>query len=196
MTSTRYDNSTALIVVDVQNDFADPDGSLYVQGGDEVVDIINSEIAQARDGAAKVIYCQDWHPARTPHFDTDGGEWPVHCVQDTWGAEFHPDLDVDGPVVRKGSNGEDGYSGFAMRDPRTGEETSTGLAEMLTDGEVSRVVVTGLAGDVCVKHTALDAVRGGFDVTVIDAAIRDVERQPGDGARAREEMVEAGVRLV
>lgn len=193
MTSSRYDPSTALIVVDVQNDFAHPDGSLYVSGGEEVVDIINAEIADARGHGATVAYTQDWHPARTPHFAIDGGEWPVHCVQDGWGAELHPRLDVDGPVVRKGANGEDGYSGFTMRDPDSGAESSTGLAELLAAADVTRVVVAGLAGDICVKETALDAVRRGLETTVLADAIRDVEREPGDGARARQAMVDAGV---
>lgn len=192
----RYDTSTALIVVDVQNDFADPEGSLYVRGGEDVVDIINAEITTARRNGASVVYSQDWHPARTPHFEIDGGVWPVHCVKDTWGAALHPGLVVDGPIVTKGSNGEDGYSGFTVRDPQTGAETSTGLTELLREDNVTRVVVTGLAGDVCVKHTALDALRLGFDTVVLDAATRDVERDPGDGVRARQEMVDAGVRVV
>ena len=192
----RYDTSTALIVVDVQNDFADPEGSLYVQGGEDVVAIINAEITAARREGASIVYTQDWHPARTPHFEIDGGVWPVHCVKDTWGAAMHPGLVVDGPIVTKGSNGEDGYSGFTVRDPQTGAESSTGLTELLRGDDLTRVVVAGLAGDVCVKHTALDAVRLGFDAIVIDAATRDVEREQGDGARARQEMVDAGVRVV
>ncbi len=115
-----YDEATALVVVDVQNDFADPAGGLAVAGGDEVVPVINAEIARARDAGAYVVYTQDWHPEVTPHFAKDGGVWPVHCVGDTWGARFHPDLEVAGPSIKKGSNGEDGYSGFTMRDPETG----------------------------------------------------------------------------
>ncbi|MDM7089799.1 isochorismatase family protein, partial [Enterobacter asburiae] len=113
----RYDTSTALLVVDVQNDFADPDGGLYVSSGEEVVPIVNDEVAAARAAGAAVLYTQDWHPESTPHFAKDGGTWPTHCVQGTWGAQFHPDLDVDGPVVRKGTDGGDGYSGFSVRDP-------------------------------------------------------------------------------
>ena len=105
MDSISYDAQTALIVVDVQNDFADPEGSLSVSGGDAVVPLINDEIADARGQGALVVYTQDWHPPDTPHFAKDGGIWPVHCVGETWGAEFHPDLVVDGPVVRKGVDG-------------------------------------------------------------------------------------------
>ena len=117
---TSYDLTTALLVVDVQNDFADPNGSLYVKGGEEIIPLINREIDRARAAGAPIFYTQDWHPESTPHFQKDGGIWPVHCVMGTWGAEFHPDLNAVGPVVRKGSHGEDGYSGFSMRHPETG----------------------------------------------------------------------------
>ena len=109
--AARYDASTALIVVDLQNDFADPKGSLYVREGEAVVPVANAQIAAALEVGALVVYTQDWHPQSTPHFEKDGGLWPVHCVQDSWGAAFHPDLRVEGDIVRKGSRGEDGYSG-------------------------------------------------------------------------------------
>src|SRR6266511_4309210 len=104
----KYDPQTALIVVDIQNDFADPGGSLYVRGGEEVVPVVNREIELAAAAGATVVYTQDWHPESTPHFAKDGGIWPVHCVQGTWGAEFHPELHVEGEVGRKGSGGEEG----------------------------------------------------------------------------------------
>src|ERR1700737_2679904 len=107
----EFGGSTALIVVDVQNDFADPGGSLYVSGGEDIPAIANSEVAAALGGGSVVVYTQDWHPASTPHFVTDGGVCPVHCVGGTWGAELHPDLRVTGPRVQKGTGGEDGYSG-------------------------------------------------------------------------------------
>lgn len=105
----QYDASTALLVVDVQNDFADPAGSLYVPDGEAVVPVINAQIAKALAAGGGVFYTRDWHPPHTPHFKPDGGPWPVHCVQGTWGAAFHPALEVNGPVVSKGSEGEDGY---------------------------------------------------------------------------------------
>jgi nicotinamidase/pyrazinamidase len=142
-----------------------------------------------------VVYTQDWHPESTPHFAKDGGVWPVHCVIDTWGAEFHPRLEVNGPIVRKGSNGEDGYSGFTMRDPSTGEETATPLREILEEHGIERVVIVGLALDVCVKATALDAVET-FETTVVADATAPVELQPGDGTRAIEEMRSRGVIVV
>ncbi len=123
----RYDPHVALVVVDVQNDFADPSGSLWVRGGAEIVPLVNAEIERALAAGAAVAYTQDWHPAHTPHFAQDGGIWPVHCVRETWGAELHPALAVRGPVVRKGADGEDGYSGFSMRNPADGLTVPTEL---------------------------------------------------------------------
>ncbi|MGE0727805.1 MAG: isochorismatase family protein [Acidimicrobiia bacterium] len=191
-----YDPATALVVVDVQNDFADPAGGLYVPGAEAVIPAVNAEVAAARSAGAQVVYTTDWHPPRTPHFASDGGPWPVHCVKGTWGAELHPQLTVDGDIVRKGTGGEDGYSGFGMRDPRSGEERTTGLAALLRARGVSRVVVVGLAGDVCVAATATDAARLGFATTVVRAATASVEVQPGDEERAFAAMAAAGVQVV
>ena len=192
---TTYDDKTALVVVDVQNDFADSNGSLYVRDGEAVISIINEEIQAARGGSALVVYTQDWHPESTPHFEKDGGIWPVHCVQGTWGAEIHPDLKVVGEVVRKGAGGEDGYSGFTVRDPRSGEERSTGLEELLRRRGIERVVVAGLATDYCVKETAVDGAQKNFDTTVLTAAVRAVDLKAGDGERALQAVEAAGGRL-
>lgn len=190
-----YDSQTALVVVDVQNDFADPDGGLYVPGGDEVVPVVNREVDKARSAGALVVYTQDWHPPSTPHFQTEGGPWPVHCVRGTWGAELHPDLCVAGDVIQKGTGGEDGYSGFSVRDATTGDEHDTALERLLRQSSVEQVVVTGLAADVCVKDTALDAARRGFRTVVLSEATSAVEAQPGDGERATEELRAAGVEV-
>ncbi|MEE9298446.1 MAG: isochorismatase family protein [Acidimicrobiia bacterium] len=191
-----YDSETALVVVDVQNDFADATGGLYVNDGAAVVRVINEQIALANDAGALVVYTVDWHPESTPHFAKDGGIWPVHCVAGTWGAEFHPDLVVDGPVVQKGSNGEDGYSGFSMRDPESGETTPTELAALLREGGVRRLVVAGLATDYCVKATALDGLAEGFTVELMRAAVRPVDLEEGDGERSLAEVEAAGGTLV
>jgi nicotinamidase/pyrazinamidase len=191
----EYEPNTALLVVDVQNDFADPAGSLYVQGGQDVVAVANREIRLAQQAGRRVLYTQDWHPPSTPHFQKDGGVWPVHCVQETWGAEFHPDLVVAGDVVRKGSGGEDGYSGFTERDPESGDEQKTRLETLLRQHDIQRVVIVGLASDYCVKETALDAMRLGFQTAVIADGIRAVDLQPGDGDRALEAMRQAGAHL-
>jgi len=192
----RYDAATALIVVDVQNDFADPAGSLYVRGGETLIPFINREIARAAAAGAAVIYSRDWHPPTTPHFAKDGGIWPVHCVAGAWGAEFHPALDrVGDREIRKGTGGEDGYSAFTVRDPASGNVAATALAAMLAGLGSARLVVVGLATDYCVKETALDARRLGFAVTVLRDGIRAVDLQPGDGERALAAMQGAGAVL-
>lgn len=188
-----YDAQTALLVIDVQNDFADPGGSLAVAGGEAIIPYLNGQVALARGSGALVAYTQDWHPASTPHFARDGGTWPVHCVMGTWGAELHPDLLVDGPTIRKGSGGEDGYSGFSMRDPASGRQSATELDGLLRAAGVVRVVIGGLATDYCVKASALDAVRLGYRVSLLTEGIRPVELAPGDGERALAELAAAGV---
>ena len=193
MSHLVFGPSVALVVVDVQNDFADPSGSLSVRGGEAVVRAVNQLGIEARTAGANVVYTQDWHPPDTPHFEKDGGIWPVHCVAGTWGAEFHPDLVVEGETIRKGTGGEDGYSGFTMRDPVTDEQRSTGLAEVLRRDRVSSVVIAGLATDYCVKATALDAVELGFATTVACDAIAAVDVEAGDGERALAELAAAGV---
>lgn len=186
-----YDSQAALIVVDVQNDFADPAGALAVDGAEAVISVANREIDAALAAGATVVLSQDWHPEHTPHFARDGGIWPVHCVANTWGAEFAPSLDVRGNVIRKGSNGEDGYSAFTMRDVETGETSTTGLAELL-GGAIRRVIVVGLATDYCVKATALDALELGFETIVLREGVRAVDLQPGDGEAALASIRDAG----
>jgi nicotinamidase/pyrazinamidase len=193
----RYDSRTALVVVDFQNDFADPKGSLAVHGSENIIPIVNREIASAQAAGALVVFTQDWHPESTPHFAKDGGIWPVHCVGGTWGAEIHPDVDpvavAESPRVRKGENGEDGYSGFTMKDPVTGEAKPTALQGILRERGMERVVVCGLATDYCVNATAVDAARFGFDAAVLIDACLAVDLKPGDGERAIDQMVAAGV---
>ena len=194
---SRYGPRVALIVVDVQNDFADPSGGLAVSGGDRIIWAVNREIELARGAGSLVVATQDWHPEHTPHFARDGGAWPVHCVAGTWGAELHPALALpaDAPRIRKGSNGEDGYSGFTMRDPVSGETTPTELEGTLRAAGADSVVIVGLATDYCVKSTALDAVRLGFRTALATDAIAAVDLRPGDGDRALDELRAAGVEL-
>lgn len=195
--SLRYDETTALVVVDVQNDFADPQGSLYVKGGECIIGEINSEVAAARAGGATVVLTQDWHPPRTSHFIDDGGSWPVHCVRDTWGAELHPDLAREADLVlRKGTGGEDGYSAFTLVDPDSAATTQTGLGGYLAQRGIRKVVTVGLAADVCVKATALDAVGAGLESVVLWDLTRAVDLAPDDGERAAVQLAEAGVALV
>jgi nicotinamidase/pyrazinamidase len=193
----EYDAGTALLAVDVQNDFADPAGGLAVAGAEAILPVLNAEIAAARAAGAFVAYTQDWHPPATPHFARDGGTWPVHCVGGTWGAELHPGLVADaGPSVRKGANGEDGYSGFTMRDPLTDATVPTELDGLLRSRGIRRIVIGGLATDYCVRATVLDALALGYETGVLVDAVRPVEIVPGDGDRALAAMEAAGAALL
>lgn len=189
----------ALIIVDVQRDFADPRmGSLYVPDGECVVPVINGMILLARELSWFIVYTQDWHPAHTPHFQQDGGTWPVHCVGGTPGAELDPKLikprdNVD-YVLRKGE-AWDGYSAFQVVNPETKLSRSTGLDRILHGKGVSRVVVVGLALDYCVKETGIDSVIAGFDTTVFLDATRAVNSIKADYAGAVQQMKESGVRV-
>ena len=193
---SRYDRATALVVVDLQNDFADPNGSLYVREGEVVVAVANGAIVDAEAAGSLIVYTQDWHPESTPHFEKDGGLWPVHCVHDTWGAKFHPELRVVGDVVRKGTGGEDGYSAFSVRDPLSGETASTILPGLLAERGIERIVLCGLATDFCVVESVTDARELGYPVGVIREGIRAVDRKAGSGDRAVEMMLHAGAELV
>ena len=194
---TTYDQHTALVVVDVQNDFADPGGSLYVLGGEDVVALVDAEVRRAGIAGGHVVYTQDWHPEHTPHFREDGGIWPAHCVHDTWGADLHPALDPSaGEFLRKGADGKDGYSGFSVRDPLSGEREDTVLHEMLSAAGIERLVVCGLATDYCIVDTVMDARMLGYPVRVVRGAVRAVDLSPGDGDRAIARMRDAGAELV
>ena len=178
----------ALIVVDVQNDFC-PGGSLAVVDGDKVVAPLNKLMNEFLERGEPVFKTRDWHSPRTKHFAVYGGTWPVHCVAGTPGAEFHPDL-LDDPritIISKGiDESADGYSGF----------DGTNLARLLREEDVEQVWVGGLATDYCVKHTVLDARREGFEVMALADAMRAVNLSPNDGAKAIEEMREAGAAIV
>jgi nicotinamidase/pyrazinamidase len=191
-----YDPQTALVIVDLQNDFADPAGSLYVAGGEEVIAVANRERGRAREAGGAVVFTQDWHPPHTPHFAQDGGIWPVHCVQGTWGAAFCPGVVVDGVVLRKGIDGRDGYSGFSVRDPTSGATEATELERLLREAAVRRLVITGIATDYCVVETVSDARLLGFEVDVLAEGIRAVDLEAGDGERAIHRMRDAGAEIV
>jgi nicotinamidase/pyrazinamidase len=182
----------ALIIVDVQNDFC-PGGALAVAGGDQVVAVLNPLIAAFARAGSPVIATRDWHPAQTTHFNTRGGPWPPHCVQGTKGAEFHRDLAI-GPsavIVSKGARENvDSYSGFDGADER-----GVRLADMLRERGVTRLVVGGLATDYCVKQTVLDGLLQGFQVVVLEDAVRGVNLQPDDAHRALDEMQRAGAQV-
>jgi len=186
----------ALLVVDMQHDFGNPAGSLYVRRAEEIIEPINRAIRESRAAGHLVVYTRDWHPERTPHFAAFGGLWPAHCVIDSAEAEFLPGLLVDGPVVHKGSGPEDGYSGFAVLHLPSGENRETELSAILDENGIMAVTVVGLAGDWCVKSTAIDAVRLGYRATVPLALTRFVELGPGDAEAAVAAMREAGVAVL
>jgi nicotinamidase/pyrazinamidase len=181
------DSKKALLVVDVQNDFC-PGGALAVAHGDEVVEPLNKLIDEFLDRGEPVFKTRDWHPEKTKHFADYGGTWPVHCVQNTKGAEFHPKLvdDMHVRTISKGMGDEDSYSAF----------DGTDLALQLRRLGVDEVWVGGLATDYCVKNTVLDALKEGFRVKALEDAMRAVEVNPGDGERAIEEMRAAGAEIV
>jgi nicotinamidase/pyrazinamidase len=177
--------SEALVIVDYQNDF-NPGGALAVAGGDEIAGRINALAAD--DRFALVVATRDWNPPDHGSFSDQGGTWPVHCVAGTPGAELHPALDAGriDVIVDKGQDrATEGYSGFQ----------ATGLESLLRERGVDRITVVGLATDYCVRHTALDALRDGFPVTVDSSAVRGVDVQPGDSARALDELREAGASI-
>ena len=172
----------ALIIVDFQNDFC-PGGALAVPEGDAIAERLNDLAGSGEYDL--VVATRDWHPPDHGSFAEHGGPWPVHCVAGTPGAELHAALDrapIDVVVDKGQDRGTEGYSGFE----------GTDLAALLHERGVSEVTVVGLATDYCVKNTALDALREGFNVTVDSTATRGVEVQPGDSERALEEVRAAG----
>ncbi|HKO41901.1 MAG TPA: bifunctional nicotinamidase/pyrazinamidase [Pyrinomonadaceae bacterium] len=181
------ENKRALLLVDVQNDFC-PGGALAVAEGDQVIAPLNKLIEEFLSRGEPVFRSRDWHPPQTKHFTQFGGTWPVHCVQDTEGAEFHPDLIDDKRIrtISKGMGDEDSYSAF----------DGTDLALQLRQLGVEEVWVGGLATDYCVKNTVLDALKEGLRVKALEDGMRAVEVNPGDGERAIEEMRAAGAEFV
>ena len=185
-TNSSSSSKRALVVVDVQNDFC-PGGALAVSKGDEVIAPLNKLIQEFLQKGEPVFKSRDWHPQKTKHFKAYGGTWPIHCVQETKGADFHRDLinDMQIRVISKGLGDEDSYSAF----------DGTDLAQQLRRLGVEEVWVGGLATDYCVKNTVLDALKEGFKVKALKNAMRAVEINPGDGERAIAEMQNAGAEI-
>jgi nicotinamidase/pyrazinamidase len=183
---------TAFLVVDVQNDFC-PGGALAVPGGDAVVPVVNQVARAVAVAGGHVFASRDWHPADSRHFREQGGPWPVHCVQDTPGAEFHAGLHLPSStvIISKGDTPDvDGYDAFEGHTP-----AGAPLEAALNARGVTHLLVAGLATDYCVKASAIGARRAGFDVTVVEDGIRAVDVAAGDGARAIDEMRASGARI-
>ncbi len=172
----------ALFIVDLQRDFC-PGGALEIATADRVVPVINSIMGRYDT----ILASKDWHPYVTVHFE----KWPVHCVAETSGAEFHQGLDSHRikHVFLKGThNKDDGYSAF--------EATNDNLNDYLSRNDITGLDVCGLATDFCVRATVMDALKNGFDVRVITDAVDAVNLQPGDSDKALDEMVAAGASLI
>lgn len=187
----------ALLIIDVQNDFC-PGGALAVPNGNQVVAPLNRAITHAMANSWLVVASRDWHPSQTIHFKEFGGLWPVHCVQNTSGAEFHPSLNLpEGTiVVSKGMNNQDdGYSLFEGVNLRE-NDWPLSLSSVIMLYNCREVYVGGLATDYCVKATALDAVKKGFKTYLLLDACRAVNVNPGDGIKALSDMINAGVEFV
>jgi nicotinamidase/pyrazinamidase len=183
----KLDSSDALVIVDVQADFC-PGGALAVPEGDRVVPVLNKWMARARGSGALIVATRDWHPPDHMSFAAQGGPWPVHCVQETPGAAFHPDLDLpdEALIVSKGTDPKDeGYSMFK----------GTGLGRRLEEAGVRRLWVGGLALDYCVRATVLDGLEAGFEVHLILDATRAVNLNPGDGDKSIKRLKSAGARI-
>jgi nicotinamidase/pyrazinamidase len=186
------ERASALLIVDVQNDFC-PGGALGVPGGDRVVEPLNRAAERFAEAGLPVFASRDWHPAVTRHFSQYGGTWPPHCVQGTPGADFHPGLRLPAGtmVISKGTAPDlDSYSAFEGV-----LEDGTTLASCLATLGIGHIYVGGLATDYCVRSSALDAVQAGLRVTVLTDGVAGVDLKPGDSALALEEMIRAGVQL-
>ena len=171
-----------LLIVDVQNDFC-PGGALAVADGDKVVPVINSLLGHFD----VIVASKDWHPAGSVHFK----KWPPHCVEETPGAEFHPQLlrgKIQQVFLKGTKDKDDGYSAF--------EATNLDLITYLRQADITELYVVGLATDYCVKASALDAAKNGIHTYVVTDAVAAVDVRPDDGARALDEMKLAGVTLL
>jgi len=179
---TKFD---ALIVVDVQKDFM-PGGALPVPEGDKVVQPLNKYIELFSERGLPVFFTRDWHPENHISFKGHGGVWPSHCVQDTEGAQFHPDLIIPSDnkfIISKGTSRDfDAYSGFQ----------GTILDSLLKERGIKRIFVGGVATDYCVKNTVLGGINLGYFAFLLLDAIKGVDVKPGDSEKAIEEMLSAG----
>jgi nicotinamidase/pyrazinamidase len=182
MTPPRLSHGDALLIVDVQNDFC-PGGALPIKEGDRVAPVLNRWIEAANGSGAVVAASRDWHPRGHASFEEQGGRWPIHCVENTWGADFHPSLNLpaDALIISKGTGlATDNYSAF----------DGTDLSSRLKQRGARRVWIGGLAQEICVRATVLDALKAGFEVHLIQDAARPLDVQAGRDAL--EEMAAAG----
>jgi nicotinamidase/pyrazinamidase len=183
----------ALLVVDVQNDFCSG-GTLAVPAAEEIIPILNKCIRVFSEKHSPIFAARDWHPNKSRHFKKYGGRWPSHCVQDTKGAQFHPDLKlpVETIIISKGMHpAKDSYSAFQAMDSE-----GRPFFSLLMEEGIKHLFIGGLATDYCVKCSVLDAVKFGFKISVFIDAVKGVDLTPGDSERALGEMKLCGARMV
>jgi len=181
-------SDSALIIADVQNDFC-PGGALGIPGGDEIIPILNKCIERFQAASRPICVTRDWHPANHCSFKEQGGPWSPHCVQGTPGAAFHPDFKFPSTahIISKATSAEkEAYSAFE----------GTSLKALLRDQGIKHIFVGGLATDYCVKQTVLDGLDAGFEVFLLEDAVRGVNANPGDSEKAKEEMIRKGARAI
>jgi len=181
----------ALLVVDVQNDFC-PDGALAIPEGDKVVPLLNKYIKIFAKNKLPIFASRDWHPVKTKHFKDFGGSWPVHCIQNTKGAAFHPKLKLPKETILlyKGMDpGKDSYSCFQAEDQR-----GMSFSSILKLFAIKELYIGGLATDYCVRFSTHDALKRGFKVKLLMDGIKGVNLKPGDSQKAIREMVESGAK--
>ena len=181
--------TSALLIIDVQNDFC-PGGGLPVPEGNLVVAILNRYITLFRERRLPIIASRDWHPANTSHFRNYGGIWPVHCVQGSEGARVHRDLALPGDaiLISKGQDpSQDSYSAFQAT-----TESGVPFPQLVKELGIGKLYVGGLATDYCVKESVLDGLRLGLSVTLLEDAVRGVDLIPGDSEKAIDEMTKTG----
>jgi nicotinamidase/pyrazinamidase len=184
-----FRSSKALLVVDVQNDFC-PGGALGIHGGDKIVPVLNRYITFFERENLPIFVTRDWHPKVTKHFNQFGGVWPEHCIEGSYGAQFHSELELPKAalVLSKGMDPEeDSYSAFHSAD-----SSGKALAYLLEHFGVTQIYIGGLATDYCVKYSVLDALKDGLEVFVLTDAIAGVNLQPEDSSLAMDEMVGSG----
>jgi nicotinamidase/pyrazinamidase len=193
MSEQQPSERSALLIIDVQNDFC-TGGALAVPGSERVVERLNAYIAGAAARGMPIYASRDWHPATTSHFQPFGGVWPVHCVQDTAGARFHPDLRLPAAAIVISKGDDPSRHGYSALEGHTADGTPF-LTDLRRRG-INHLYVGGLATDYCVKHSAIDAAGAGLRVTVLEDAIAGVDVQPGDSSRALDAMREQHVDVV
>ena len=174
MTNKNLQTHRAVIVVDVQNDFCN-DGALAVADADSILPLVNQTIRQAEQQGDLILLSRDWHPANHASFQENGGRWPTHCVAGTWGAKFHAQLyqPASARLVNKALEPE--VEVYSALQGVLQHDASQSVAEYLRQNAVEQVLVMGLALDYCVKHTCLDLVQAGFEVSILGAATRAID---------------------